>query len=65
MILIIHCFLDYKSYFVAMWVAMDLISDFNKFDIKHANFNILVIDMEFRVLEFKFMVFADGYYSAV
>ncbi len=48
-----------------MWVAMDLISDFNKFDIKHANFNILVIDMEFRVLEFKFMVFADGYYSAV
>lgn len=48
-----------------MWVAMDLISDFNKFDIKHANFNILVIDMEFRVLEFKFMVFADGYYPAV
>ena len=48
-----------------MWGAMDLISDFNKFDIKHAHFNILVIDMEFGVFELKFMVFTDSYYSAV
>ena len=64
MIFYYSLFLDYKS-IVAMWVAMDLISDFNKFDIKHAHFNILVIDMEFGVFEFKFMVFADGYYPAV
>ena len=64
MIFYYSLFLDYKS-IVAMWVAMDLISDFNKFDIKHANFNILVIDMEFGVFEFKFMVFTDSYYSAV
>ena len=63
MIFYYSLFLYYKS--SGNVGGLDLISDFNKFDIKHANFNILVIDMEFGVFEFKFMVFADSYYPAV
>ena len=45
--------------------VLDSISDFNKLNVVYGDFNILVVDMKSAVLEFEFIVFVDGYHSAV